>query len=53
MRRVSREADDVVAVLMPGSAGPRGGWYREFPPASDAEVAETLAFGSPTAARGA
>jgi predicted phosphoribosyltransferase len=43
--RVSREADDVIAVLMPGTAGPRSHWYRELPPVSDADVAETLALG--------
>jgi hypothetical protein len=45
VRRVCLEADDVIAVLTPGSAGPRSDWYRQFPAVSDADIAETLTLG--------
>jgi predicted phosphoribosyltransferase len=42
VRRVAREADDVVAVLAPFHTGPARGWYRSLPAVPDADAEQIL-----------
>jgi predicted phosphoribosyltransferase len=46
VRRLEREADEVVCLLTPRDLGAIGLWYRDFAPVEDDEVVRLLAAGS-------